>query len=84
MKIYVVVVKVVITAFHFEDLGMKIKLVKFEDLDCSGRSCEDYGLTLGCEYEVVKYLGALCLAVIVNNVNEEVAVYKGEYEVVND
>lgn len=63
---------------------MKIKLVKFEDLDCNGSSCADYGLALGCEYEVVKYLSALGVAMIVNNANEEIAVYKGEYEVVND
>ena len=63
---------------------MKIKLVKFEDLDCNGSSCADYGLALGCEYEVVKYLSSRCVAMIVNKVNEEIAVYKGEYEVVND
>lgn len=67
---------------------MKIKLVKFEDLDCNGSSCADYGLALGCEheveYEVVKYLSSRGVAMIVNKVNEEIAVYKGEYEVVND
>lgn len=63
---------------------MKIKLVKFEDLDCNGSSCADYGLALGCEHEVVTYLSDLGVAIIVNNANEEIAVYKGEYEVVND
>lgn len=63
---------------------MKIKLVKFLDLYCDGSKCTDYELTIGCEYEVVRKLSSVGEMLILNDLNEEITIYDGEYEVVND
>lgn len=63
---------------------MKIKLIKFEDLDCDGTECTDYGLIIGCEYKVTRSLSARGVLTIINGVGDEITIYDGEYEVVND
>lgn len=63
---------------------MKVKLVKFEDLDCDGTVCTDYGLIIGCEYKVTRSLSARGAITIINGVGEEITIYTDEYEVVND
>lgn len=63
---------------------MKVKLVKFVDLDCDGTKCTDYGLVIGCEYEVVRKLSSVGEMLILNGDGEEITIYDGEYEVVND
>lgn len=63
---------------------MKIKLVKFEDLDCDGTECTDYGLIIGCEYKVTGSLSARGVLTIINGVGEEVTIYAGEYEVIEE
>ena len=63
---------------------MKIKLVKFEDFDFDGSNCLDYGLTIGCAYKVTRSVSARGLVTIINEIGEEINIYTGEYEVVND
>lgn len=63
---------------------MKIKLVKFEDLDCDGSVCTDYGLSIGCEYKVTRPLSAQGELTVVNEIGGEITVYAGEYEVIEE
>lgn len=63
---------------------MKVKLVKFVDLDCNGSKCTDYGLPIGHEYEVFGCNSSTGEMIILNDFNEEITIYDSEYEVVND
>lgn len=77
MKISVVVAKVVITAFHFEDRDMKIKIVKFDTIYTPGY----YGIEIGEVYDVLNEYRDGRVAIIDGHGNPLV-VHPCEFEVV--
>ena len=60
---------------------MKIKLVKFKDIDMDGANEIDYGLFIGEVYDVVDRDIDFGSFIIINEVGREVIVYRDEVEV---
>lgn len=60
---------------------MKIKLVKFKDIDMDGENEIDYGLFIGEVYDVVDIDIDFGSFIIINDVGMEVMVYRDEVEV---
>lgn len=60
---------------------MKIKLVKFKDIDMDGANEIDYGLFIGEVYDVVDIDIDFGSFIIINDVGMEVMVYRDEVEV---
>lgn len=60
---------------------MKIKLVKFKDIDMDGTNEIDYGLFIGEVYDVVDIDIDFGSFIIINDVGMEVMVYRDEVEV---
>ena len=77
MKISVVVVKVVMTAFHFEDRDMKIKLVKFDTI----YTPDYYGIDIGEVHDVLMDCGD-GRVVIMDGTSNPLVIHPDEFEVV--
>ena len=77
MKISVVMVKVVITAFHFEDRDMKIKLVKFDTI----YTPDYYGIEIGEVHDVLMDCGD-GRVVIMDGTSNPLVIHPEEFEVV--
>ena len=77
MKISVVVVKVVMTAFHFEDRDMKIKLVKFDTI----YTPDYYGIDIGEVHDVLMDCGD-GRVVIMDGTSKPLVIHPDEFEVV--
>ena len=60
---------------------MKIKLVKFEDIDMDGSVEVDYGLVIGQVYDVVGRDSALGSFIVLNAVGKPTNVFYDEVEV---
>ena len=60
---------------------MKIKLVKFKDIDMDGSDEIDYGLLIGKIYDVVDRDIGFGSFTIINGVGRKVIVYRDEVEV---
>ena len=60
---------------------MKVKLVKFEDIDMDGSNEIDYGLFIGKVYDVVDRDIDFDSFIIINEVGRQVIVYSDEVEV---
>lgn len=60
---------------------MKIKLVKFEDIDMDGSTEVDYGLSIGKVYDVVGRDAALGSFIVLNSVGKPTNVFYDEAEV---
>ena len=62
---------------------MKIKLVKFKDIDMDGANEIDYGLFIGEVYDVVDIDIAMGIRkfTIINSIGEKINVFEDEVEV---
>lgn len=60
---------------------MKIKLVKFKDIEMDGTTEIDYGLFIGEVYDVVDRDIGFGSFTIINGVDRKVIVYRDEVEV---
>lgn len=60
---------------------MKIKIVKFKDVDMDWSDEIDYGLSIGKVYDVVDRDIDFGSFIIINEVGREVVVYRDEVEV---